>query len=212
MRTRHVVLLGALAAAAAVVAVVAVVVVAAGLNGLSTREAPTAAERVLARAARRWATPRGARAAINPVSFSPDVWAESRAHFADHCATCHASDGSGQTEIGQRFYPRAPDMRLPATQELTDGELYWIIVNGVRLTGMPAWGPGGDHDLGTWNLVHFIRRLNELTPEQITEMETLNPRSLAEIQEELEDQRFLSGETIEPAPTGGIHQHDREKP
>lgn len=206
MRTRHLVLLGALAAAA-------VAVVAAGrLNGLSTREEPTAAERILARAARRWATPRGARAAINPVSFSPDVWAESRDHFADHCATCHANDGSGQTEIGQRFYPRVPDMRLPATQELTDGELYWIIENGVRLTGMPAWGTGGDNDLDTWKLVHFIRRLNDLTPEQITEMNTLNPRSRAEIQEELDDQRFLSGETIEPAPIGGIHQHDTEKP
>ena len=210
MRTRYVVLFGAVAAT---LLLAAVVIVAVGrLNGLSTREEPTAVERVLARAARRWATPRGARAASNPVAFSPEVWAESRAHFADHCATCHANDGSGQTEIGQRFYPKVPDMRLPATQELTDGELYWIIENGVRLTGMPAWGTGGDNDLDTWKVVHFIRRLSELTPGQIAEMKAVNPRSLAEIQEELEDQRFLSGETLEPAPTGGIHQHGKEKP
>jgi hypothetical protein len=182
------------------------------LNGLSTREEPTAAERVLARATRRWATPRGGRTAINPVTFSADVWAESRAHFADHCATCHANDGSGQTEVGQRFYPRVPDMRLPATQELTDGELYWIIENGVRLTGMPAWGTGGADDLDTWKLVHFVRRLNDLTPEQIAAMKALNPRSPAEIQEELDDQRFLSGETIEPGPASGIHQHNKERP
>ena len=207
MRSRHLALVGALAAVV-VLAVVAIV----QLNGLSTREQPTATERVLARATRRWATPFRGRAAINPAPFSPDVWAESRAHFADHCAACHANDGSGQTEIGQRFYPKVPDMRLPATQELTDGELYWIIENGVRLTGMPAWGTGGDNDLDTWELVHFIRRLNDLTPEQITEMKTLNPRSPAEIQEELEDRRFLSGETIEPAPTGGVHQHDKGKP
>jgi mono/diheme cytochrome c family protein len=135
MRTRNVVLVSALAG------IVVLGFFAAGrLNGLSTREEATATERVVARAARRWAIPRGGRTATNPVAFSTDVWAESRAHFADHCATCHANDGSGQTEIGQRFYPKTPDMRLPATQDLTDGELYWVIENGIRLTGMPSWG------------------------------------------------------------------------
>ena len=65
------------------------------------------------------------------------------------------------------MFPRAPDMRLPDTQNQTDGEIYWIIENGIRLTGMPAWGPGGDNDADTWKLVHFIRHLNELTPQQL---------------------------------------------
>jgi mono/diheme cytochrome c family protein len=194
------VLLGALAAVI-VLAVAAVW----QLKGLSTREAPTATERLLARATRRLAIPRDGRQATNPVSFSPEVFAEARAHFADHCATCHANDGSGQTEMGQRFYPRVPDMRLEETQELTDGELYWIIENGVRLTGMPAWGPGGGGDLDTWKLVHLIRRLNDLTPEQLEEMKALNPRSPEEIREELDDRRFLSGEPVEPASAGSHH-------
>jgi hypothetical protein len=202
IRTRHVVLCGALAA----VIVLAVVGVW-RLKGLSTRAQPTAIERVVARATRRLAVPRDGRRAANPISFSPEVWAESRAHFADHCATCHANDGSGQTEMGQRFYPKVPDMRLEETQELTDGELYWIIENGVRLTGMPAWGPGGGGDLDTWKLVHFIRRLKDLTPEQLAEMKALNPRSPAEIREELDDQRFLSGEPVEPASTDAPHRH-----
>jgi cytochrome c553 len=202
MRARHFVLLGALAAAI-IVAVVAV----ARFNGFSTREEPSATERFLARAGRRLGIPRDGRRATNPVSFSAEVWAESRAHFADHCATCHANDGSGQTEIGQRFYPKVPDMRLEETQELTDGELYWIIENGVRLTGMPAWGTGGADDLDTWKLVHFIRRLKELTPEQLEEMKALNPKSPAEIREEQDDQRFLSGEPVEPTPTDAAHHH-----
>jgi cytochrome c553 len=202
MRTRHFVIVGAF-----VIAVGFAIIALGRLSGLSTRNEPTATERVLARATRRWAIPRGGRAATNPVSFSADVWAESRAHFADHCATCHGNDGSGQTEIGQRFYPKVPDMRLEETQELTDGELYWIIENGVRLTGMPAWGPGGDGDLDTWKLVHFIRRLKDLTPEQLIEMKALNPRSPAEIREELDDQRFLAGEPVEPASTDSHHQH-----
>ena len=98
---------------------------------------------MMARTARRWAVPAAARKAPNPIAFSPEVWAEARAHFADHCASCHGNDGRGATELGRNLFPRAPDMRLPDTQNLTDGELYWIIENGVRLTGMPAWGPAG---------------------------------------------------------------------
>lgn len=168
--------------------------------GLSTRSEPTAAERIVARAARRLAVPSGVRDRKNPVPFSPAVWAEASAHFADHCAICHGNDGSGQTELGRALYPRSPDMRQPDTQGLSDGELYWIIENGVRLTGMPAWGQGGPDDLDTWKLVHFLRRLKELTPEQLGAMQLLNPRSPAELEEERADERFLAGEEVGPSP------------
>jgi mono/diheme cytochrome c family protein len=131
------------------------------------------------------------------------------AHYADHCAACHANDGSGETEIGRGLYPKAPDMRLPATQSLTDGELFYIIENGVRLTGMPAWSTG--HDDGaeaTWHLVHFIRELPRLTPEKIDEMKRLNPRSPAEIQQEIEEEKFLHGGGDEPpSPPATTHGH-----
>jgi mono/diheme cytochrome c family protein len=202
MRTGYIVLSAVVVAAVALIAGARLRV-----NGLSTRATPTRAERVVARAARQWATPRAMRGTANPVPFSPDVWAEARAHFADHCAVCHANDGGGNTEVGRNLYPQAPDMRLPDTQRLTDGELYWIIENGVRLTGMPAWGSGGPDDLDTWKLVHFIRRLKELTPDQIREMAALNPKSPAEIQEELDDQRFLSGQDPDPAPVHTMPHH-----
>ena len=176
-------------------------------NGFSARTEPGALERLLVRAARRWAVPRAARNAVNPIAFSPQVWAESRAHFADHCASCHGNDGSGRTEIGQNLYPKAPDMRLPSTQHLADGELYWIIENGIRLTGMPAWGPGGGDDADTWKLVHFIRRLENVTAADIKAMQALNPKTPAELEEERDDERFLAGETPDtPAPNG--HHHD----
>ena len=195
-----------------IVAIVAVIASAgaavwvARANGFSARAEPSAAERVIARAARRWAVPRGGRDAVNPVPFSTEALVEARAHFADHCASCHGNDGSGRTEIGQNLYPKAPDMRLPATQNMTDGELYWIIENGIRLTGMPAWGTGSGNDADTWKLVHFIRRLKDLSAADLEIMESLNPRSPAEIEEEQADQRFLSGETDEPPPDA--HHHD----
>ncbi|MGB7219187.1 MAG: c-type cytochrome [Vicinamibacterales bacterium] len=182
------------------------------LDGFSARATPSAAERIVARAVRGWAVPRGARGASNPVAFTSAVWAEGRAHFADHCATCHANDGSGQTEIGQNLYPKAPDMRLPDTQRLTDGELYWIIANGVRLTGMPAWGEGGPNDEVTWTLVHFVRHLSELTTEQLREMKALNPKTPEEIKEEQDDQDFLSGRDTDVSTGAPSHRQHKETP
>ncbi len=187
-------------ACALVLVVIACVVVGAGVatmvaaRGFSARATPTLLERGIARLARRLAIPRDARLASNPVPLSADVLAEARAHFADHCANCHANDGSGQTPLGQTLYPRAPDMRQPDTQRLSDGELYWIIENGVRLSGMAAFGEGKPDDPDTWKLVHLIRHLREITPEQLRDMEALNPRSPAELEEEREDQQFLAGE------------------
>ena len=171
--------------------------------GLSARDQPSTLEVFLARRVRSFAIPASARSAANPVALTPDVLAAARAHFADHCASCHANDGSGQTEIGQNLYPKAPDMRLPATQNLTDGELFYIIHNGIRLTGMPAWGtadPRADED--SWKLVYFIRHLPALTPAEIAEMGSLNPKSPSELEEEREDQKFLNESTAEPPRTG----------
>jgi mono/diheme cytochrome c family protein len=176
-------------------------------DGFSTRTEPTVAERLIARTARRLAIPSSSRNAVNPIPFSPEVWAESRAHFADHCATCHANDGSGQTELGQNLYPKAPDMRLAATQDRADGELYWTIENGVRMTGMPAWGAGGGNDADTWKLVHFIRHIRELSSEQLDEMAAQNLRTRAELEEEQQDEQFLAGKDVPPPTHPGGHVH-----
>jgi hypothetical protein len=167
-------------------------------HGLSARQEPSAAERWIARRVRIAAFPAAASQKLNPVSPTPEVLAEARAHWADHCAFCHANDGSGESLMGRRTYPPAPDMRLPETQRLTDGELFYIIQNGVRLTAMPAWsGPGGNsaHDeVDSWKLVHFIRRLPTLTFEEKKQMEKLNPKGPDDRKEEEEEENFLKGE------------------
>ena len=162
-------------------------------RGFSARDNPSALEAYIARAVRRLSTPAAAKQARNPFAATPETLADARAHFADHCATCHANDGSGQTTIGQNLYPKAPDMRLPQTQNLSDGELYYIIHNGIRLTGMPAWGEA-TRDEDSWKLVLFIRHLPRITPKEIKAMERLNPKSAMERQEEKEEGEFLGGE------------------
>jgi mono/diheme cytochrome c family protein len=164
-------------------------------RGFSTREQATPMERWVARKAREIAMPADAKSRRNPVANSLEVIADGRAHWADHCASCHANDGSGETVVGKNLYPPAPDMRLPATQQLTDGELFYIIQNGIRLTGMPAWGTGSDHDEeDSWKLVHFIRHLPQVTLEEKKAMEKLNPKSPDDLREEEEEERFLRGE------------------
>ena len=169
-------------------------------HGFSARDQPTALEAFVARTARRLATPASMKNARNPFTATPEMLSEARAHFADHCATCHANNGSGQTTIGQNMYPKPPDMRLAQTQQLTDGEIYSIIHNGIRLTGMPAWGEAGK-DEDSWKLVLFIRHLPQLTAEEVREMEKLNPQSPEELREQMEEEQFLNEEAQAPPPS-----------
>jgi mono/diheme cytochrome c family protein len=161
-------------------------------TGMSARDTPGALETHLAAALQRWAIPRSARDLTNPMQATPELLVEARRHFADHCASCHGNDGSGATEMGQKLYPRVPDMRLPQTQNLSDGEIYYIIENGVRLTGMPAWGTGGTNDHDTWHLVLFIRHLPKMKEEDLQDMKQHNPRSPAEMKEEEMENEFLN--------------------
>jgi mono/diheme cytochrome c family protein len=163
-------------------------------TGLNARGTPGVVETRMARAARRLAIPSAARERKNPVPESAAAVADGMAHFADHCASCHANDGSGQTEMGRGLYPKAPDMRLPETQRLSDGEIFHIIDNGVRFTGMPAFGTGTEAGAeSTWHLVHFVRRLPRLTADELQRMETMNPRSPEEIRQEIDEEQFLRG-------------------
>ena len=180
-------------------------------RGLSTRTEPSAVEEFLARTTRRLATPTAVRSMSNPVQPTEEVLDEALAHFADHCASCHGNDGGGDTPIGRNLYPKAPDMRLAATQSLSDGELFSIIEHGIRLTGMPGWGNGTpESERESWGLVHFIRRLQKLTPEDIERMERLNPRTADEWREEEEARRFLAGEDAKPSATTP-HTHEDKR-
>jgi Cytochrome C oxidase, cbb3-type, subunit III len=124
-------------------------------TGFSAKIEPYALEVLMARQIRHLAIPSEKRNAQNPIPLSLDVIKESLTHFADHCALCHANDGSGQTPIGKNVNPKALDLRLPEIQSMADGEIFWVIHNGIRFTAMPAWGGNDlDKDLDSWKLVH----------------------------------------------------------
>jgi mono/diheme cytochrome c family protein len=174
-------------------------------RGFSTRTAPSSIESSLAMTMRDMAIPSRFKAMKNPVAITPEVIHEGMAHWADHCATCHANNGSGETMYGKTMYPRPPDMRQKDTQEMSDGELYYTIQNGVRLSGMPAFGDPGGNDLDSWKLVAFIRRLPTLSDQEGTEMEHLNPKSPGEMQEQMEEDQFLNGGKASAPPQPHTH-------
>lgn len=108
--------------------------------------------------------------------------------------------------FGKAMYPKPPDMRRPQTQNQSDGALYYTIKNGVRLTGMPAFGEPGDADADSWKLVCFIRHLPQVSAEEERQMQKLNPKTPEDLEEERQEEQFLNGGS-EPAPSGHAHHH-----
>jgi len=192
---------------AIVVAVALITVAAASVlhDGLSSRAKPTALESMLARNARHLAIPAGARELQNPGAETQENLRDARLHFADHCAICHANDGSGDTPIGRNLYPKPPDLRREETQKLADGELFWIIENGVRFTGMPAFGGAQGSEQDSWKLVRFIRHLPQLSDEERMEMERYNPKGPEDLEEEQEENDFLRGAPMQQKPETTHH-------
>ncbi len=182
------------AASVLLAAVAGAVVITAVQDGFGARDEPSSLEAFAARAVRLASIPRSAKILRSPLARSHEVLDEGQAHWADHCASCHANNGSGETAMGQNMFPKPPDMRNAKTQGLTDGELYYVIKNGIRLTGMPAWGEPGNDDKETWALVAFIRHLPQLTPEAEATMKKLNPISAHELAELRAEEEFLHGD------------------
>ena len=163
-------------------------------DGLSARSSPTKVEESIARYLWHLSIPASARTAPNPIPATAENLRDARLHFADHCAACHANDGSGDALFGRGLYPKPPDLRQAATQDRSDGELFWIIENGVRFTGMPAFSSHGMGD-DSWKLIHFIRHLPQLTVEERMEMSQYNPKSPADREEDKQEDEFLNSTT-----------------
>ena len=186
-------------------------VLAAGVSffrgGVSSRAEPSAMEVMAARQVRHMAIPAEARGRQNPMPSSPETVHDAMLHFADHCAICHGNDGGGDTMMGKGLYPKPPDLRQQQTQKLSDGEIFWIIENGVRFTGMPAFGGTHGPEEDSWKLVHFIRHLPQLTPEARMEMERNNPKGPEDREEEQQEDEFLKGGEGQQKPGAEHHHH-----
>jgi len=104
----------------------------------------------------------------NPLAGRRDVWREVAGAYQEHCAICHGPAGRGRSTLGAQFYPPPPDLTRPRTQELSDAELYHIIANGIRFTGMPGWSATHGTD-ELWRYVSFVRALPRLSERELAD-------------------------------------------
>jgi mono/diheme cytochrome c family protein len=93
----------------------------------------------------------------------PGRVASGAGQYAEMCSSCHLAPGMSRTEISRGLYPRAPELRRGS--RVTAAEDFWVIKHGIKATGMPAWGITHDDEL-VWNVVAFLRKLPELSPEE----------------------------------------------
>src|SRR3954452_11993804 len=125
----------------------------------TARHEPGSAETRLANSAKRYFIYRASRHGIpsRPQGTKASIERGSSQYGLD-CGVCHAEDGRAQQPPGQLMYPRASDLTSKEVQSYSDQELFWIIQNGIRFTGMPAFGnvETPDH---VWDLVNYVRTL-----------------------------------------------------
>ncbi len=197
-----VVVILALAGALSIAAAVSMV-----RGGFSARPKPSRIEARAVMVLRDLATPRKAKDRKSPIAvISADVLARGRAHFGEECAGCHGNDGRG-SDFGRSMFPQVPDLR-EAQRDMTDGEIFWVVTNGIRFSGMPAFGTPGDaqEEEEHWEVVAFVRHLPAITKGEIELMRAERAR------------RLEQSRALQPAGTGkpaaqpspaGRHEHKR---
>jgi mono/diheme cytochrome c family protein len=108
-------------------------------------------------------------AIVPPALNDPDLIRTGVHEYDAMCATCHGAPGREPSEVGRGLNPPPPKLGITEVQAYSDAELYWIIKHGIRMTGMPAFGP--THDERTvWSLVAFLRSLPGMSAQQYAAM------------------------------------------
>ena len=155
--------LGMLLAGVLAIAVAAAVVLT-GSFDTSAAKPPGGFEKAVARLTLNRSLARRASKTANPLS-GPDVVRAGLAHYREMCVFCHGAPGVDASEAGDGLNPPAPDLTLPSVQMRTDGELFWIVQQGIRMTGMPSIG-STHKDPEIWKIVAFLRHLPQISKDE----------------------------------------------
>ena len=108
-------------------------------------------------------------AIVAPQSFTEAQVRDGFKEFRAMCAGCHGAPGKMRSAGGKGLRPRAPDLAF-AAPDWTNADLFWIVKNGIKMTGMPSFGP--THNEQTlWSIVAFVRQLPNMTAEQYRALE-----------------------------------------
>lgn len=102
-----------------------------------------------------------------PANADRRALVNGRQAFIGSCAVCHGAAGDGKGVFGQTLYPPAPDFKDELSKDLTDGETFWIIKNGLSFVNMPAFANQYSDDR-IWELVAYVREIREGRAQAVT--------------------------------------------
>ena len=105
----------------------------------------------------------------NPFGNDPAAVAVGLAHYKENCLDCHGAKSIDTEEFAKGLNPAAPMLDMDAFQKMTDGQLFWVVSNGIRMTGMPAFSPTHSEE-EIWKIVSFVRHLPKLTDAEIAQL------------------------------------------
>jgi len=163
--TENVRTIGKLLLLPALAALSAGITLTAGFVDFSASRPPSRVEERLAAFALHRSIARRAPRVTNPLADSEAAAAAGLVLYRAHCVVCHGAPGVDPSEGGASLNPPAPGLTLGRVQARSDGELKWIVSNGIRMTGMPGFGASRSEE-EVWQLVAALRRLPRLSPEE----------------------------------------------
>jgi len=143
----------------------------------SAHKQPSKVEANLANFAKRVVIPLEAKDRKNPLAPDASTLADGMALYQQSCSMCHGGDGRSETALGRGMYPPSMDLTSPHVRKWEDSELFWIIQNGVRFTGMPAWSELLDEPR-IWKVVLAVRELQRAKPKPESAVAARSPQEL----------------------------------
>jgi mono/diheme cytochrome c family protein len=120
-------------------------------------------------------------------------------HYQENCVTCHGAPGVEASEVGQGLNPYPPELAT-RSEESDPKELFWIVRNGIKMTGMPSFGVTHT-DQEIWAIVAFLQKMPKMTPQEY--------QALAQATAESgEEHHHAEGEEGEPHHHEGGEEHE----
>lgn len=105
----------------------------------------------------------------NPLANDPGAAGAGLLHYKASCLSCHGAKDIDTAEFAKGLNPGPPMLDMKDSQKLSDGELFWVVSNGIRSTGMPAFSPTHKEN-EIWQIVAFVRHLPKLTDDEIARL------------------------------------------
>ena len=143
--------------------VVPIILLAMGAINMGADVKPGLIERTIAPWALDRSVEKRAPTETNPYAGNSAAIATGLDHYRENCVMCHGAPGVEAADLSKGIYPSAPS--LDKENDTSDGEFFWVVKHGIRMTAMPAFGPTHTDD-DIWKIVAFIRQLPDLTPQE----------------------------------------------